>query len=87
MDVSESTRIAARLSLHEFLLEQIIANVMLQELDPLRSWNTISADLVSKMRFGAWSDADAQDLVAVQAEAVALAERFSSKVRERIEKL
>ena len=84
--IPENIRFAARLSLHEFLLEQIISNALLREQDPVAATDAITSSLLKKMQFSAWSGSDSPDLIAVQKATVELAKRFCAKVRARVEK-
>lgn len=80
-----AVQIAAKLALHEFLLEQIVANAMLRELEPRETWDSLGAELIESFRFSAWSKSDAPELPAIQAQAIAMATEFAAKVRQRIE--
>ncbi len=84
MEITESMRFAARLSMHEFLLEQIIANAMLREADPIEAWRTISAALVAKTRTGTWPAQDSPDAAAVHQEMISQTQRFCAKVEARV---
>lgn len=86
-EASESVRFAARLSLHEFLLEQLYANAMLSVPDNLSAWDAFSTDLMNSIRTKAFATTlGNSDLLAIQAVAIALAENFAAKVRERIQR-
>ncbi|WP_338499923.1 hypothetical protein [Delftia tsuruhatensis] len=82
-------RLAARVSMHEFLLEQLFANRFLQGAEPEASWETFSNGFIEKMKTP-WSresittEEQKQIFERQRALGVELAERFAEKVAQRI---
>lgn len=84
-EIPESARFAARLSLHEFLLEQLFANGMLGAPDPVGQWDTFSNGLIERIRTRSTAPAEGtSDPLLIQAAATALAANFCAKVRAHL---
>lgn len=79
--VPENIRFAARLSLHEYLLEQAFANAFLG--NP-KDWEVFSAGLVKGIATQAYATGGSPDQLNIQRVAKQLAENFGAKVRGRL---
>lgn len=82
-------RITARVSMHEFLLEQLAARLAMQTNEPLAAWAEFGSAFVTKMS-QPWTanvpTPEQQDWVDLQARlGVELAQNFVQKVARRIE--
>jgi hypothetical protein len=84
-ETSESARLAARLALHEFLLEQLFANGMLGAPDPLKQWDAFSIGLIERIQFRSTArQGSTEDLLLIQSLTAELAEDFCAKVRAHL---
>jgi hypothetical protein len=77
--------LAARISLHEFLLEQAFANQAAHANDPERQWDLFSKAFVDKVKFKTTPLPSSPDEHAVRQRMIELAEKFCEKVAVRID--
>lgn len=76
--------LSARIALHAFLLEQILANQSMTANDPAASWASLSKGLMSSIRFKSTAPADSPELVDMHERMIAHADRLFSRVAERV---
>lgn len=77
--------ISSRLSLHEFLLEQLFANGALKHPAPLPNWAAFSSDLLRLCRDKSYPAPTDPEMEAIARRINELAGHFCEKVRIRIE--
>ena len=86
---SPEIAVAARITVHEYLLEVMYANLANNAAEPLAYWDSFGSDLIerTKSRMYVPKDADpsqGHDDLAVQTEAIRVMQNFVGKTRNRV---
>lgn len=76
--------LSARMAIHAFLLEQLFANQAMLAKNPEADWEALATQLMNSIRFKTTAPGDAPELVEMHARMIAHAERFFSRVSERV---
>lgn len=76
--------LSARMALHAFLIEQILANQAMAAENPAAQWEQFSEKLMNSIRFKTTAPEDAPEIVEMHERMIAHAERLLARVSERV---
>lgn len=76
--------LSARMAIHAFLLEQILANQAMASKTPGADWKAFSDQLIHSIRFKTTAPEDAPEIGEMHERMIVHAERLFARVTERV---